>query len=119
MRRTSHAPLTICVAQRGKPEPLLPWRGARNSGSSLSRYVSDFRFDSLIWSRIARCSRRRAGGATHHPRAQWIIRQSNARNDPIGLSERVMVNYGQFLCESDIVGNVNVQWLTRLGNVSR
>jgi hypothetical protein len=41
------------------------------------------------------------------------------RIDPMGRSERVAVYYREFLCKSEILGNVNVQWLTWLGNVAK
>jgi hypothetical protein len=37
----------------------------------------------------------------------------------MGLSERVTVYYREFLCNSEIEGNVNVQWLTWLGDVAK
>ena len=41
------------------------------------------------------------------------------RTNLMGHSQRVAVYYREFSCKSDILGKVNVQWLTRLGNVAK
>src|SRR5207302_4050936 len=84
-----------------------------------SWYICELGSNSLIWSWITRCSRRRARTATNNPGTQWIIRQRDMRTDLMGRSERVAVYYREFSCKSDILGKVNVQWLTRLGNVAK